>query len=141
MENGYQLEQERGENMLRTCSKCGRIHDTKEPCKVAHKTVKATQIKKENKRSNNSKWKKLRMQIIARDGGCCQRCLIKYGKITMDRLEVHHIKSYEHFPHLEYEKSNLITLDRVCNAQLGTKDKLDFEWKEPIEIEEEITLI
>ncbi|MFP7230016.1 HNH endonuclease [Bacillus altitudinis] len=69
------------------------------------------------------------MSIIERDGGYCQRCMIKYNIITTDKLQVHHIMSHEHYPELKWNESNLATLCRTCNAQLGTKDKLDFNFE------------
>ena len=58
----------------------------------------------------------------------CQRCFIKYKIITCDDLTVHHILSRKHYPELIFEDENLICLCSTCNKQLGTKDKLDFEW-------------
>ncbi len=37
--------------------------------------------------------------------------------------------SHEHYPELKWNESNLATLCRTCNAQLGTKDKLDFNFE------------
>ena len=69
-----------------------------------------------------------RSQIIRRDRYVCQRCFIKYKVINTDELTVHHILSRKNHPELMYEDSNLICLCATCNKQLGTKDKLDFEW-------------
>lgn len=68
------------------------------------------------------------MQIIKRDGFLCMRCFIKYNIINSEELTVHHILSRKNYPELMFEDSNLICLCSTCNKQLGTKDKLDFEW-------------
>jgi 5-methylcytosine-specific restriction endonuclease McrA len=78
-----------------------------------------------------AKWSKKRKMIILRDKGHCQRCLIKYNFINADTLQVHHIKPRIEFPELIFEDSNLITLCKRCNLQLGSKPELDFEWEQP----------
>ncbi|MCY9005654.1 HNH endonuclease [Peribacillus frigoritolerans] len=47
----------------------------------------------------------------------------------MENLEVHHIKSWRDFKALAYEPSNLITICRYCNLDLGNSNKLDFDWE------------
>lgn len=73
-------------------------------------------------------WRKLRLDILQRDKHHCQRCLIKYGIINGENLEAHHIKSRLNYPELMFDEHNIVTICRTCNVQLGTKDKLDFEW-------------
>lgn len=75
---------------------------------------------------NSVRWKKLRVLVIKRDNGCCQRCLIKFGIITSTNLQVHHIKPRIDYPELIFEESNLITTCKTCNLQIGLKE-LDFE--------------
>jgi len=83
----------------------------------------------EKKFFNSAKWKNLRKRIISRDAGICQRCLYKYNVIVSShQLEVHHIKPRIKYPELRFEESNLITLCKSCNTQLGTKGELDFKW-------------
>lgn len=93
---------------------------------------------KRNKESlkllSKKKWKDLRKLIISRDNGHCQRCSIKFDYIEMNNLQVHHIKPRIDYPELMYVESNLITLCKTCNLQLGTKGELDFE---PNEVSEE----
>ncbi|MDG4850525.1 HNH endonuclease [Peribacillus frigoritolerans] len=81
--------------------------------------------------SETTRFRKLRKQILSRDGFQCQRC-IKFNRhdhTTMENLEVHHIKSFRDFPELAYEPSNLITVCRYCNLDLGNSNKLDFDWE------------
>lgn len=89
----------------------------------------------ETKFLKSARWRRLRKQIIERDGSHCQRCLIKYNVITTDSLQGHHIRSRLNYPELRWESSNLICLCQLCNTQLGTKDKLDFIWEVPNERE------
>ncbi|WP_009968574.1 HNH endonuclease, partial [Bacillus subtilis] len=57
----------------------------------------------------------------------CQRCLIKYSIVNSSELQVHHIKPRIDYPELMFEESNLITLCKTCNLQLGTSGELDFK--------------
>lgn len=79
----------------------------------------------------SKRWQKFRLHIIERDNRICQRCFIKYGIINGEELQVHHIKSRINFPDLIYEEENVITTCKTCNLQLGTSDKLDFDWSPP----------
>ena len=85
--------------------------------------------KEELKKINNAKWKKTRKMIINRDGGYCQRCFIKFNVFITDNLQVHHIKPRSSFPELVYTPSNLVTICKRCNLELGTQTELDFEFK------------
>jgi 5-methylcytosine-specific restriction endonuclease McrA len=80
----------------------------------------------------NKRWHVLRKQIIKRDGGHCQRCLINYNLITTSNLEVHHIKPRDKYPELTYEETNCVTLCKTCNLQLGTQETLDFPFETEI---------
>ena len=71
------------------------------------------------------------MKIIARDNYHCQRCLLKYGIINGEKIEVHHIKSRLNYPELMFDENNIIAICQTCNVQLGNDDKLDFKWNPP----------
>jgi len=75
---------------------------------------------------SSARWKRLRPLIIKRDKGYCQRCFIKFNVINSSNLQVHHIKPRIEYPHLMFEESNLITVCKTCNLQIGLKE-LDFE--------------
>lgn len=116
------------------CSKCGKIIGYNEKCEC--KGLKSLVVKVDKKDDgfySTYRWRKLRKRIIDRDKCHCQRCWYKWGIIETDNLQAHHIKSRAHHPELEYDEDNLITLCQRCNLQLGTKDKLDFEWCVPSE--------
>lgn len=78
-----------------------------------------------------ARWRKLRAQIIRRDGGFCQRCWHKYGILTTECLTVDHIKSRKDYPELMWDENNLVTLCKTCNSQKGDRNELDFEWTPP----------
>ena len=115
------------------CS-CGRMISFTETCSCK-KNKNSKQLQKQYYEKNkevmkplsSARWRKLRSLIIKRDKGLCQRCFIKYGIINSEDLQVHHIKPRTKYPELMFEESNLITLCRTCNLQLGTNEKLDFE--------------
>lgn len=56
----------------------------------------------------SSKWPKVRNEHLAK----CPKCEVCGGT---KKLNVHHIKPYNHFPELELEPTNLVTL---CEAKL-----------------------
>lgn len=119
----------------KACVRCGKIIEYNEHCKCSQsRYFPKSQIKEKSdttKKLQYKRWREKREKILKRDRRLCQRCLIKYQMMNFDKLEVHHIKSREHYPELMYEDSNLITVCHTCNNQLGTKDVLDFEWQPP----------
>lgn len=99
---------------------------TKCPCKKAYRSrASDTHI------SSTRKFQKLRKQVIKRDGAHCVRCRIKYDWMVFDKLQAHHIKSWRDYPELAYDESNLVTVCRDCNLELGNSNKLDFDWTAP----------
>lgn len=118
-----------------TCS-CGKIIRLGSTCECKkEKRKKYMETYESDPLLNTYKWKKKRLQIIERDNGLCQRCLIKYGILNSEELQVHHIKSRRNFPELTFDDENLLCMCKTCNQQLGTKDKLDFN-KDGLEIME-----
>ena len=122
--------------MKKICSRCGKVVGRSSECDCLKKVrrVKPTQVVKEGEDliyKYKYKWWKLREEIIKRDNGYCQRCWNKYGILNDQKLEVHHIKPRSKYPELTFEESNLVTICRTCNAQLGTKEELDFDWEKP----------
>lgn len=128
-------------NRKAICYYCNQIADlTTHYCDgMKQKKEKYNATKREYYKNNKEtlkplmtkRWAKFRLHIISRDNGMCQRCFIKYGIINGDILQVHHIKSRAHYPELIYDEDNVITTCQTCNLQLGTSDKLDFEWEKP----------
>lgn len=113
------------------CSRCGKIIGEGTQCSCREKAPIRycnNNYSKRDDEIHSKRWREKRSQIIRRDRYVCQRCFIKYKVINTDELTVHHILSRKNHPELMYEDSNLICLCATCNKQLGTKDKLDFEW-------------
>lgn len=116
----------------KTCS-CGRIIAFTETCsckQTSNRNEYQREYYKNHKETlkplSSARWKKLRPLIIKRDRGLCQRCLIKYNIFNGINLQVHHIKPRIQYPELMFEESNLLTLCKTCNLQIGLKE-LDFE--------------
>jgi 5-methylcytosine-specific restriction endonuclease McrA len=67
---------------LKICT-CGKLIPIAEKCECKirdsrqRNKQRAKQYPDEKKFFNDSRWKRKRLYVIKRDGGCCQRCLIK----------------------------------------------------------------
>ena len=112
------------------CSQCGKMIDWNSDCtckKIVVPVKKSKESRDMARAITSRRWARLRSLIIKRDGGFCQRCFVKYGSINSEQLQVHHIKPRIYYPELVYEVSNLITLCKTCNLQLGTQEELDFK--------------
>ncbi|MEH7613868.1 HNH endonuclease [Gottfriedia acidiceleris] len=97
-------------------------------CKKRTRVKTAAEIER-NKVLTTTNWRNFRKSIIQRDGAVCQRCLIKYQMINSSSLEVHHVKPRINYPELTFERSNCVTLCKLCNTQLGKKEQLDFNYE------------
>lgn len=120
--------------MKRICSRCGKIVGYRElcDCKDTKRRLKAQKQERNNDDpfyKRKYQWGKLRLKIISRDNGFCQRCYYKYGIINDENLQVHHIKPRSKYPELTFDESNLVTLCKTCNTHLGVREELDFDWK------------
>lgn len=124
---------------MKICSRCNKKISFNEDCscKIPQDRNKYQRdYYEENKESlkilSTKRWRDLRKVIINRDGGYCQRCFIKYNIIESDNLQVHHVKPRIKYPELMFEETNLITLCKTCNLNLGIEEELDFEPNEKI---------
>lgn len=121
------------------CQHCMKIIPDNQKCSCRKQVVKEQrqQFKENNtdmiKLIKSTRWQKFRLRIINRDGGHCQRCLHKYKVVNSKSLEVHHIKPRTKYPELMFEETNVVTLCKLCNTQIGTKETLDFAWTKPEE--------
>ena len=113
--------------------KCGDLHPIGEPCPNKNKYNK-DHLSEKGKKANNfykSKvWKDKREEIKSLDKGLCQRCLIKFGIITTNGLEIHHIEPLNIKWEKRLQNDNLITLCKQCHIYLDKRNngELDFEW-------------
>ncbi|MGL4850956.1 MAG: HNH endonuclease [Clostridium sp.] len=125
----------------RICSTCQKRYNELEECscKKNNRNDYSKEYYQKNKEQmkilTSTRWRRLRLKIIQRDNGCCQRCLNKFGIINGSELQVHHIKPRSVYPELIYDESNLITMCKLCNVELGTREELDFEIEAKKEIE------
>jgi 5-methylcytosine-specific restriction endonuclease McrA len=122
--------------------KCGRKIAHNEECCVKKNNFSKQSFKNVEesvKLMNTTRWRKLRKRILERDDFHCQRCFIKYKILTKTNLEVHHIKPRHKYPELVYDETNLVTICKTCNLQIGTEETLDFEFT-PTNIEYNFTL-
>jgi HNH endonuclease len=122
--------------------KCGRKIAYNEECCVKKNNFSKQSFKnveESAKLMNTQRWSKLRKRILERDDFHCKRCFIKYKKLTKTQLEVHHIKPRHKYLDLVFEETNLVTLCKTCNLQIGTNEELDFEFT-PTEVEYNYTL-
>ena len=132
----------RGDFMARMYNcKCGQKHPvgTECPNKYKYKRENSSEENKFVNRFYNSKaWKDKREEIKSLDKGICQRCLIKFGIVTIENLEVHHIEPLTTKWERRLQNDNLITLCLQCHRWIDIKNsgRLDFEWSR---VEEEYT--
>lgn len=107
-------------NMLKACSRCGRIHPDGE-CSVHYvrnykKEYKGSENRTEEQRfRSTTQWQRKRWQILQRDGFCCRLCLYNH-KIETHGLQVHHIVKMRENQSLRLEDTNLITLCPECHS-------------------------
>lgn len=123
------------------CPFCGKKHpiDQKEcPNRWKYKRDNSSEEnKKVNKFYSSKAWKDKREEIKTRDI-YCQRCFIKFGIVTYDGLEIHHIESLTTKWEKRLQNDNLICLCKQCHSFCDkcNNGRLDFEWS-PKEIEYE----
>ena len=98
-------------DMLRSCSYCGKIHDTKVDCGKKPKTVKNTEV---DKFRWTQDWQNKRNEIRNRDLHLCQICIRKlYDTVTQynyTNLSVHHAIPIGQDESKRLLNSNLITI-------------------------------
>lgn len=133
-----------GDNILKSCNKCGRIHDAKYICKSK---VFASQNKTKAQSFRSSyAWYKKQQYIRERDLNLCRICLLNlYGTSTRFNykdLSVHHIIKITDDYSKRLDDDNLITLCRYHHelAEVGKIPKkiLLEEAKHPPTFDEKI---
>ena len=102
--------------MLKSCSRCGRIHARGDPCPVKCSKVVEKRNKEIVRFRNRQVWK--------RDKFLCVYCLKKLQVLNAEELSVHHIVPLEEDFDLALEEENLITLCREHHEQ-AEKDVLN----------------
>ncbi len=115
--------------MLKACSYCGRIHDSRLIC--LPKQARLNRYPKDTeaaKTRSSSRWQKTRDYIRQRDHNVCQLCLLNCaGTIRPyegEGLSVHHIIKLEEDSTKAFDEDNLITLCRV-HHEMAEEGKID----------------
>jgi len=97
--------------VLKSCSKCGRVHEHNYICKGV--TIKNSDTLS-NKFRRTRKWRNKRNEVFQRDKGLCQLCIRNlydtYGRIYDNSIEVHHIDPIVEAYELRLDEGNLISL-------------------------------
>ena len=109
--------------MLKSCSKCGKVHDFNYKCTVgARKNYKYSY--KERQLRNTYDWHTKAEQIKKDSKYLCSVCKDK-GIYQYNNLETHHIEKLTERPDLLLEDTNLICLCVSCHklADAGMIDK------------------
>ena len=65
---------------------------------------------------SNIEWKKLRLEVLKRDGYCCQQCGAT-AEESQFPLEVHHIICPKGNKELFYNADNCVTLCHACHVR------------------------
>ena len=116
--------------MLRSCSACGRIHDSRFVC-TAKRKAKRRQSKADRFR-NTKEWQDARNEARERDNNLCLVCR-SLGDITIDGLSVHHIVPLEEDYGLRADLDNLATLCTPHHEEAERGDISRSELRELIE--------
>ncbi len=98
--------------MLKSCSYCGHVHDSKHNC--GKKPIRQKQGNNKDRFRWTQAWQKKREEIKQRDNYLCQVCIRKlydtYNQYTYDDLEVHHAVPLEEDFDKRLDNDNLITI-------------------------------
>ena len=106
--------------MLKACSYCGQIHDSKYICSHKEQAIKNRQSQRTSKNKRiydfhrSHKWKGKSIAIRERDNYCCQICIRGLHnperKYETDNISVHHIVPVAEDWEYRLNDENLITL-------------------------------
>ena len=101
--------------MLKSCSRCGRIHDKNHKCYANTKNYYQSDPEIRKFR-NSGAWKRKAEEIKERDKYLCVICL-KRNIINAKDLSVHHIQPIAENQAVKLENSNLITVCEVHHKE------------------------
>lgn len=101
--------------MLKSCSKCGRVHEHNYQCVKNMGVYRKKGESQADKYRNTAEWKRTRNDIVVRDKAMCQVCIRNMYKYTskiynIGRIEVHHIIKLLGDYSRRSDRDNLITL-------------------------------
>lgn len=110
--------------MLRSCSRCGRIHSDNFKCNYGIK--RKYQATDENKLRGKGSWKLKRQSIKERSFYLCAVCRDQ-GDYSPKALEVHHIKKLREDPDGLLEDDNLVCLC-IYHHKQADRGELDADY-------------
>ena len=108
--------------MYKSCSRCGKIHDSKYKC---YKGIIYSGGNERKLRSSYA-WQKKSQDIREQAQGLCEVCRDQ-GQITYNNLEVHHIEKLAEHEELLLEDDNLICLC-VTHHKQADSGEIDKEY-------------
>ena len=108
--------------MLKSCSRCGKIHDYNYKCNKG-KIYKHNAI---DRLRSSAKWTNKSIEIREASNYLCSVCLDE-GIINYDNIEVHHIVKLQDNQDLFLENNNLISLCKYHHKQ-ADEGKLDKDY-------------
>lgn len=130
--------------MLKSCSYCGRIHDSKYVCKQKEQKIRERQSMRSAKNEKvydfhrSHKWKEKSIVIRERDNYCCQVCIRGLHnpdrRYETDNISVHHIVPIAEDWDNRLDNSNLISL---CSKHHEMAERGEINRKELLRIVEE----
>lgn len=109
--------------MYKSCSRCGKIHDTKYKCNVG----KVYSGGKERELRNTHAWHKKSEQVKKKASYLCEICKDK-GRYVYDNLETHHIEKVKDNEARLLDELNLLCLCVDCH-KLADAGKIDKEYQ------------
>ena len=110
--------------MLRSCSRCGKIHKHGHTCYANSKNYYHADPKIRQFR-NSTDWKSKAEEIRQRDKQLCQMCL-KNNIFNYKQIEIHHIIPLSIDWQKRLDNYNLIALCNTCH-RLAETNKIDKE--------------
>ena len=120
------LVRKEGDNVLKTCPTCGKLHAFDEVCQKqienrrqyllsAADKSKCDRDSKAKRFRSSQAWQRKRAEVRARDLNICRYCFLVKHKITTADLSVHHIIPIDNDYSRRLSGRNLITLCRECH--------------------------
>ena len=91
--------------MYKSCSRCGRVHDTRINCPIKRQYIKTD----EKALRNKYVWAKKSLDVREKANYLCEVCRDQ-NTFTYNDLEVHHIEKLKERPDLLLDDNNLICL-------------------------------
>ena len=109
--------------MFKSCSKCGKIHDTKFKCYAGQDILKN---REERKLRSQYVWTQKSEEIRERANHLCEVCRDR-GAITYDNIEVHHIVKVKDDSSKLLDNYNLVCLCQEHHKQ-ADKGEIDVDY-------------